>query len=153
MGTTGTVVGRIRNGVIAWLERVFFGGAELSVLSTPAFVAVLLVQGRYPDAIPIAGLFAIATGSVGLALFRSGVVDVGGWPRRSELVTLPLRSAYFSLVFLAAAAGVGIVAVEVVGSLWVAPLGGAVQAAGLAAFPTVYHRVHGEPVQRPAVEP
>ncbi|RAW44217.1 hypothetical protein DQW50_15365 [Halorubrum sp. 48-1-W] len=153
MGTTGAVVGRIRDGVVQWLERVFFGGAELSLLSTPAFVAVLLVQGRYPDAIPIAGLFAIATGSVGLALFRAGVVDVGDWPRRGELMTLPLRTAYFSLVFLSAAVGVGILAIEVVGSLWVASLGGVVQPAGLAAFPTVYRAVHGEPVRRPAVVP
>lgn len=151
MGTTGTLVGRLRSGVVQWLERVFFGGAELSLLSTPAFVVVLLAQNGYPDAIPIAGLFAIATGSAGLALFRAGAVDVGDWPRRGELTTLPLRTLYFSLVFLIASVGVGVVAVDVVGSLWVAPVAGVVQPVGLATFPTAYRIVHGEPLTNPAV--
>ena len=153
MGTLKTVVGRIRTGVVQWLERVFFGGAELALLSTPAFVVVLVAQNRYPDAIPVAGLFAIATGSVGLALFRAGVVDVGDWPRQGELTTLPLRGLHFSLVFLVASAGIGAFAVDVVGSLWVAPVGGVIQPVGLAAFPTVYRAVHGEPLGRPAVSP
>jgi len=151
MGTTGTVVGRLRASVLQWLERVFFGGAELAFLSTPAFIVVLVSQNRYPDAIPIAGLFAIMTGSVGLALFRAGVVDVGDWPRRGELTTLPLRTFHFSLVFLLASTGIGVFAVEIVGSLWVAPVGGVIQVVGLATFPTVYRIVHGEPLGRPAV--
>lgn len=153
MGTTGTLVGRLRSGIVRWLERVFFGGAELAFLSTPAFVVVLVAQNRYPDAIPIAGLVAIATGSVGLALFRAGVVDVGDWPRRGELTTLPLRTLHFSLVFLVASAGVGALAVDVVGSLWIALVGGVVQPAGLAAFPAIYRAVHGEPLRNPAVSP
>lgn len=153
MGSIETVVGRLRAGVARWLERVFFGGAELAFLSTPAFVVVLVAQNRYPDAIPIAGLFAIATGSLGIALFRAGVVDVGDWPRRGELTTLPLRAFHFSLVFLLASVGIGVFAVDVVGSLWVAPVGGVIQPVGLAAFPTVYRAVHGEPLARPAVSP
>jgi hypothetical protein len=152
MGTAGTVVGRLRNSVVQWLELVFFGGAELAVLSTPAFAVALVSQNRYPDAIPIAGLFALAAGSVGVALLRAGVVDVGDWPRRGELVTLPLRTVHFSLVFLTASVGVGVFAVDVVGSLWVTPAGAAVQAVGVAAFPTVYNAIHGEPVTHPAVE-
>lgn len=139
--------------MVRWLERVFFAGAELSLLSTPAFVVVLLAQNGYPDAIPIAGLFAIATGSAGLSLFRAGVVDVGDWPRRGELTTLPFRTLYFSLVFLLASVGVGVVAVDAVGSLWVAPVGGAVQALALAGFPTAYRAFHGEPLRNPAVKP
>ncbi|RLM51989.1 hypothetical protein [Halorubrum sp. Atlit-28R] len=152
MGTTGTVVGRLRESVAKWLEQVFYGGAELAVLSTPAFVVALVTQNRYPDAIPIAGLFALAAGSLGLAGFRAGVVDIGAWPRRGELVTLPLRTLYFSLVFFLASIATGVLAVEAVGSLWVAPLGGVVQLSGLAAFPTVYRAIHGEPVTRPVVK-
>lgn len=152
MGTAGTAIGRLRSSVVQWLERVFFGGAELAVLSTPAFAVALVSQNRYPDAIPIAGLFALAAGSVGLALFRSGVVDVGAWPRRGELVTLPLRTVHFSLVFLTASVAVGVFAVDVAGSLWVAPAGAVVQAVGIAAFPTVYNAIHGEPVTRPEVK-
>ena len=153
MGTTRAVAKRLRAGITRWLERAFFGGAELAFLSTPAFVVVLVAQNRYPDAIPIAGLVAIATGSIGLALFRAGTVDVGDWPRRDELTTLPLRTLHFSLVFLIASAGVGAVAVDVVGSLWVAPVGGAVQALALAGFPTAYRAFHGEPLRNPAVKP
>ena len=150
MGTTATVVGRLREGVVQWLERVFFGGAELAVLSSPAFVAVLVLQTRYPDAVPIAGLFAIAAGSVALALFRARVVDVGVWPRRGELASLPLRVGYFSAVFFLASVGIAVLAVEVVGTLWAAPLGGVIQPLGFAAFPRVYRAVHGDPLQHPA---
>lgn len=151
MGTTGAVARRVRDRTVQWLERVFFGGAELSVLSTPAFVAVLVLQTRYPDAIPIAGLLALGTGSVGIALFRAKTVDVGAWPRRGELATVPLRVGYFSAIFAAASAGVGAGAVAA-GSLWFALLGGVVQPVGLAAFPAVYRAVHGEPLQHAAAE-
>jgi len=93
MGSTGTVAGRLRDETVQWLERVFFGGAELSLLSSPAFVAVLILQTRYPDAVPIAGLLAIGLGSVSIALFRAKALDVGAWPRRGELATLPYGSA------------------------------------------------------------
>jgi hypothetical protein len=149
MGHTGAVARRLQRRAIEWLERVFFGGAELSVLSSPAFVVVLVLQGDYPDAIPIAGLFALATGSLAIATFRSRVVDVGAWPRRGELASLPLRVGDFSALFFAAAAGVGAAAVAA-GTLWVAVLGGVVQPLGLAAFPRVYRAVHGEPLQRAA---
>ena len=36
--------------LFAWLERVFFGGAELSILSTPGFAVVVFAQTAYPDA-------------------------------------------------------------------------------------------------------
>ncbi|MEF8881641.1 MAG: hypothetical protein V5A34_03840 [Halapricum sp.] len=132
----------------AWLERVFFGGAELSVLSTPSFAVVVFAQVLYPDAVPLAGLTAIVAGSVALAAFRAGSPDVGDWPRRSELTSAPLRFTYFSVVFFIASMGVGHVAVAL-DALWLTPLGGVVQVAGLAAFPAAYHAVHGEPVQKP----
>lgn len=152
MGSTGAVAGRLRDGAIQWLERVFFGGAELSLLSSPAFVAVLVLQTRYPDAVPIAGLLAIGPGSIAIALFRAKVLDVGAWPRRGELATLPLRVGYFSALFLLATVGVG-AAATAAGSLWIALLGGVVQPLGLAAFPRAYRAVHGEPLQHtPGVE-
>ena len=51
---------------LAALEQVFFGMMEFAGLSSPAFVAVLVLQGRYPDASALAGLTAIACGSVAI---------------------------------------------------------------------------------------
>lgn len=136
-------------GFFDWLEAVFFGGIELSALSSPTFAALIFLQELYPDAVSLAGLTAIGAGSVALAAFRSGAVDVGRWPRRSELTSLPLRVTHFSLLFLAATMGVAVVAVSA-GSLWLTLLGGVVEAAGLATFPTLYGRVYGEPVVNPA---
>jgi len=136
-------------GLLGWLERVFFGGAELSVLSTPSFAVVVFAQAAYPDAAPLAGLSAIAAGSVAVAAFRADSPDVGDWPRLSELTSLPLRTTYFSVLFFVATMGVAHVAVAA-GTLLLTPLGGVVQAAGLAAFPSVYRAVHGDPVRKPA---
>lgn len=135
--------------VIAGLEQVFFGGMELAALSTPSFVAVLVLQQRYPDASALAGLTAIVAGSVAIAAFRNRAPDTGAWPRRAELTSLPLRVGYFSAVFLVATIGVAAVAVST-GTLWLTLLGGAVQILGLAAFPTAYSAVHGDPLQKPA---
>jgi uncharacterized membrane protein len=136
-------------GLLAWLERVFFGGMEFSFLSSPAFAVVALLGNLYPDATSLSGLLAIGAGSVAVASFRDGRFDVGAWPRRAELSSLPLRVAHFSLVFFAASVGVALVVVTV-GSYWLALLGAVVQVVGLAAFPTVYRFVHGDPVQVPA---
>ena len=135
--------------LLAGLEQVFFGGMELAGLSTPSFVAVLVLQQRYPDASALAGLTAIVCGSVAIATLRTGTVDTGAWPRRAELTSLPLRVGYFSALFLAASIGVAAVAVSV-GTLWLTLLGGVVQVVGLAAFPTAYAFVHGDPLQKPA---
>lgn len=135
-------------GLRAWLEKAFFGGAELSVLSTPGFAVVVFAQTLYPTATPFAGTAAIIAGSIALASFREDSPDVGDWPRRSELTTLPLRMTYFSVLFFLASIGVSYVAVTL-NALWLTPLGAVVQVGGLAAFPTAYHAVHGEPVQKP----
>ena len=135
--------------LLAGLEQVFFGGMELAGLSTPSFVAVLVLQQRYPDASALAGLTAIAAGSVALAAFRTRTVDAGAWPRRAELTSLPLRVGYFSALFLAATIGVAALAVSV-GTLWLTLLGGVVQVTGLAVFPTAYALVHGDPLGKPA---
>lgn len=137
------------NVVLAWLDRLFFGGMEFSFLSSPAFAAVVVLQERYPDAAALSGLCAIVAGAVAVAVFRSGYVDVGDWPRRAELSSLPLRFGYFSVVFFTATMGVAVVVVST-GSWWLTLLGGVVQVVGLAGFPTVYRTVYGEPLQKPA---
>lgn len=135
-------------GILGWLERIFYGGMEMAFLSTPAFAVVFALQSIDPDAISLSGLFAIAAGSAAIAIFRAGVIDVGDWPRRGELSTIPVRAGYFSLVFFVSTMGVATIVIALE-SWWYAPLGGAVQIAGLALFPTVYRSVHGEPVRKP----
>lgn len=136
------------DGRLAWSEEILFGGMELTILSTPAFAALVTLQGVYPDAAPLAGLQALAVGSVALAAFRTRAVDVGPWPRRGEFASLPLRVTYFSVLFFAATMGVA-VAAAAAGTWWATLLGGATQTIGLAAFPTVYGLVHGEPLRDP----
>lgn len=136
----------------AKLELMFFGGAELSVLSTPSFAVVFFAQMVYsdPNVVPLAGLTAIFFGSAALGAFRARRPDVGKWPRRSEMSSIPLRVVYFSTVFFLASMGVAYVAVSL-DTLWVTPLGGVVQVAGLAAFPTAYRSVYGDPVRKPSI--
>jgi len=138
-----------RTGLLAWLDRVFFGGMEFSFLSSPAFAVVAVLQERYPDAAALAGLSAIVAGALAIAVFRSGTVDVGDWPRRAELSSLPLRFGYFSLVFFAATMGVAVLVVST-GAWWLTLLGAVVEVFGLAAFPTAYRTVYGDPLQKPA---
>lgn len=136
-------------GYLGWMEQVFFGGMELSVLSTPTFTVLIIAQEIYPDAVPLAGLQAIVTGSIGVAVYRNEAIDVGTWPRRSELVSLPLRLVYFSTVFFLATMGVAFL-VHAVGSWWLVLLGGVVQFVGLAGFPSAYRLVYGDPALNPA---
>lgn len=138
-----------RLGLFGWLEAIFFAGVELSVLATPGFLAVFLLQYRYPDAVPIAGLMALAVGYLSLAVFRHRTVDVGEWPRRGELTSVPLRFGYFSILFFLSSYGVGAAAMSL-GSYWYTLLSGPVIALGLAGFPTVYRLVHGDPTTKPA---
>ena len=136
-------------GVLGWLEQIFFGGMELSFLSTPTFTVLIVAQNVYPDAVPLSGLTAIAAGSLAVAVFRNKAIDVGTWPRRSELSSLPLRVGYFSVVFFLATMGVSYMT-HTVGSFLLTPLGGVVQVVGMALFPTAYQMVHGDPVLKPA---
>ncbi|QSG04149.1 hypothetical protein [Natranaeroarchaeum sulfidigenes] len=136
-------------GLFGWLEEIFYAGVELSVLGTPGFLAVFLTQHRYPDAVPLAGLTALAVGYLALAVFRQRTIDTGKWPRRGELTSAPLRFTYFSVLFFLAAYGVGAAAMTL-GSYWYTLFGGVVIALGLAAFPTVYRLVHGDPTTKPA---
>jgi len=142
-------MGESNLGALGWLDQIFFGGMELSVLSTPTFTALIVAQEVYPDAVPISGLTAIAMGSLAIAIFRNKAIDTGTWPRRSELTSLPLRVAYFSIVFFLATMGVAYLT-HAVGSFLLTPLGGVVQVVGMALFPTAYQMVHGDPVLKPA---
>ncbi len=139
-----------KTGLSGWVERYFFAGIEITVLSTPAFVPVVFLQFHYPDAVPLAGLAALAAGSFSLMLFRARAIDLGAWPRLGELSSVPLRVVYFSAAFLAATFGVAAVATEM-GSLALAFVGGAiVQTAALAGFPAVYRAIYGEPARHPS---
>ncbi len=139
-----------KTGLSGWVERYFFAGIEITVLSTPAFVPVVFLQFHYPDAVPLAGLAALAAGSFSLMLFRARVIDLGPWPRLGELSSVPLRALYFSATFLAATFGVAAVATDV-GSLALAFVGGGgVQTLALAGFPAVYRVVYGEPARHPS---
>jgi len=136
-------------GLFGWLEEIFYAGVELSVLATPGFLAVFLTQHRYPDAVPLAGLMALAVGYLSLAVFRQQTIDVGTWPRRGELTSSPLRFTYFSLLFFVSSYGVGAAAMTL-GSYWYTLFGGVVIALGLAAFPTTYRLLYGDPTTKPA---
>ena len=147
-GADGKQVGFVR-GVLDWLERIFFAGVELSVLGTPGYLAVFLLQNQHPDAIPMAGLTALAVGCLSIAVFRHRTIDVGKWPRRGELSSAPLRVVYFSTLFFLASWGVGTAAMAI-GSYWYTLGGGVAIALGMAAFPTVYRLIHGDPATKPA---
>lgn len=136
-------------GLFGWLEEIFFAGVELSVLATPGFLAVFLLQYQYPDAVPLAGLMALFVGYLSLAAFRQQTINVGKWPRRGELTSAPLRVLYFSVLYFLSSWGVGATAVSL-GSYWYTLFGGVVIALGLAAFPSVYRLVHGDPTTKPA---
>ncbi|GAA0521968.1 hypothetical protein SAMN04488066_10532 [Halorubrum aquaticum] len=138
-----------KEGASYWTERLFFAGIELTVLASPALVLGLVFQSAYPDALPTAGIGAVVLGSPALALFRTRAVDAGEWPRLGEVKSVPLRVAYFSALYLLATLGVAATTTAVSGPLPLAFLGGGVvQVLGLAAFPTAYRAVHGEPVRR-----
>ncbi|MFC5279552.1 hypothetical protein ACFPM1_12410 [Halorubrum rubrum] len=138
-----------KEGASYWTERLFFAGIELTVLASPALVLGLVLQSAFPDALPTAGIGAVVVGSLALTLFRTRVVDAGEWPRLGEVGSAPLRITYFSASYLAATLGVAAAVTALSGPLPLAFVGGGiVQTLGIAAFPTVYRAVHGEPVRR-----
>ncbi|SNR37505.1 hypothetical protein [Halorubrum vacuolatum] len=142
-----------KEGVGLWVERYFYAGIEITALSTPAFVPVVLFQHLYPDAIPLAGLAALIVGSFSLAVLRAQAIDLGPWPRLGELSSVPLRATYFSATFLAATFGVAAVAAAI-GSLLVAFFGGIiVPTIAYAAFPRVYRAIHGATTRHPSQRP
>ncbi|WP_281194501.1 hypothetical protein [Halorubrum sp. F4] len=140
---------RTKEGASYWVERFFFAGIELAVLASPALVLSLVLQAVFPDAVPLAGIAALVGGSVALTLFRTRAVDAGEWPRLGEVKSAPLWIAYVSATYLVATVGVAAAVTALSGPLPLAFVGGGVvQTLGLAAFPTVYRAVHGEPVRR-----
>ncbi|UWG51154.1 hypothetical protein AArcCO_1855 [Halalkaliarchaeum sp. AArc-CO] len=152
-GERSSFVSRSADRLTYWADMLFFAGVEFSVLSTPAFLPVFLAQTTFPDTVPLAGLSAIAFGVLSIAIFRSRQVDVGKWPRRGELSSVPFRVVYFSAVFAIATLGVASVAVsafDTAGSfLFAMVAGGVVEVAGMAAFPRAYRTLYGTPTTNP----
>lgn len=76
-----------------WLDHVFFAFLEVSVLTLP----VLLILTGVPDqdTVSLSALSALASAVFGVASFRGRYIDVGRWPRPGDLVTIPVRSAYY----------------------------------------------------------
>lgn len=79
-----------------WLDQVFFAAWEVSVLVIPTLW--LLLAATPPEAVSLSGLTALVVSAAAVGTYRGQYVSTGTWPRPGHLPTLPLRSAYYSLV-------------------------------------------------------
>ena len=79
-----------------WLDQVFFAAWEVSVLVIPTLW--LLLAATPPEAVSLSGLTALTVSATAVGTYRGEYVSTGRWPRPGHLPTLPLRSAYYSLV-------------------------------------------------------
>ncbi|WP_411966749.1 hypothetical protein [Haloferax sp. YSSS75] len=79
-----------------WLDQVFFAAWEVSVLVIPTLW--LLLAATPPEAVSLSGLTALVASAAAVGTYRGQYVATGTWPRPGHLPTLPLRSAYYSLV-------------------------------------------------------
>jgi hypothetical protein len=93
-------LGRATARIDRWLEHFFFGLMEVLTLAIPTMW--LLVAAPNHSAVSLSALVTLAVSSAAVGTFRGGYVDVGWWPRPGHLSTLPIRSAYYSLVLGAA---------------------------------------------------
>ncbi|KTG27220.1 hypothetical protein [Haloferax profundi] len=79
-----------------WLDLVFFAGWEVSVLVIPTLW--MLLAATPPEAVSLSGMTALVVSAAAVGTYRGQYVSTGSWPRPGHLPTLPLRSAYYSLV-------------------------------------------------------
>ncbi|UVE51916.1 hypothetical protein KU306_14145 [Haloferax larsenii] len=79
-----------------WLDQVFFAAWEVSVLVIPTLWMLLAATPH--EAVSLSGLTALGVSSLAVGTFRGEYVPTGSWPRPGHLSTLPVRSAYYSLV-------------------------------------------------------
>ena len=117
-----------------WLDQVFFAAWEVSVLAIPTLWFLLFATPQ--EAISLSGLTALVVSAAAVGTFRGGYVATGSWPRPGHLTTLPIRSAYYSLVvgvttllgaavqveFGSAWAGIVVPAVVTIGALALVPV-------------------------------
>ncbi|WP_416841146.1 hypothetical protein [Haloferax sp. DFSO52] len=122
-----------------WLDQVFFAGWEVSVLVIPTLW--LLLAATPPEAVSLSGLAALVASAAAVGTYRGEYVSTGTWPRPGHLPSLPVRSAYYSLV-VGGASLLGAMAQVHVGSMWVGIVVPAVVgAAALALLPVVVDTV------------
>ncbi|KAB1189249.1 MULTISPECIES: hypothetical protein [Haloferax] len=79
-----------------WLDQVFFAAWEVSVLAIP--ILWMLLAATPPEAVSLSGLTALTVSAAAVGTYRGEYVSTGSWPRPGHLPTLPVRSAYYSLV-------------------------------------------------------
>ncbi|KAB1196014.1 MULTISPECIES: hypothetical protein [Haloferax] len=79
-----------------WLDQVFFAAWEVSVLAIPTLW--LLLAATPPEAVSLSGTAALVASAAAVGTYRGEYVSTGTWPRPGHLPTLPVRSAYYSLV-------------------------------------------------------
>ncbi|WP_424006099.1 hypothetical protein [Haloferax denitrificans] len=114
-----------------WLDQVFFAAWEVSVLAIPTLWFLLAATPR--AAVSLSGLTALAASAVAVGTFRGGYVRTGSWPRPGHLPTLPIRSAYYSLV-VGGTALLGAFAKTELGAFWPGVVVPAVVGVGALAF-------------------
>ncbi|WP_228546413.1 hypothetical protein [Halegenticoccus tardaugens] len=85
-----TVTARVER----WLDYVFFAGMEVCVLGMPALFLLLFAPN--PVAVSLSATAALVATVLAVGTFRGGYVGDGRWPAAGDLVTLPIRSAYYS---------------------------------------------------------
>ncbi|WP_049917203.1 hypothetical protein [Halogeometricum pallidum] len=124
-----------------WLENLFDGTAEATVLGLPALVGVLFSGGLLT---PSAALGAAVTLSFGVAAFRNGSLAFGpGWPPFS-LFYAAVRTVWYNLAYVAAVYGVigsGLFESTPSGLALAIVAGGAVGAVAVLTFPFVANGV------------
>lgn len=98
-----------------WLDCVFFGAMEVTTLSLPVLWFLLFAPNPVEVSLSAMTTLTVAPAVVGTC--RGGYVDVGAWPTPGNLGTMPIRSAYYSLV-VGAATFVGVQVQLLSGSPW-----------------------------------
>jgi hypothetical protein len=121
-----------------WLDYVFFGGAEVTVLGLP--VLLVLMFAPNPVQVSLSAMTALTASTVAVATLRGGWVDVGEWPAFGDFYSLPFRAGYYGGV-LALASYVGAASQTLSGRWWLGVLVPVLLCAvTLAAFPRVLRR-------------
>lgn len=98
-----------------WLDHVFFGAMEVTVLVLPVLWFLLVAPNEVEVSLSAMTVLTVAPAVVGT--FRGGYVDVGRWPRPGHFGSMPFRMAYYGSV-VAVATFTGVQAQLVTGVWW-----------------------------------